>query len=137
MPGGDGTGPMGMGPISGRAAGYCAGYPAPGFMNPGGGRGFSGRGLGGRGFGGRGGGRGRRNMFWATGVPGWARAGWVPVADTYPPMAGAAFTATLPRDAELQALERQAEYFRNALNEVQGRLEELRTAQAAEAGEKK
>jgi len=34
MPRGDGTGPAGMGPMTGRAAGYCAGYPAPGFMNP-------------------------------------------------------------------------------------------------------
>jgi hypothetical protein len=34
MPRGDGTGPMGMGPMTGRAAGYCAGYPTPGFMNP-------------------------------------------------------------------------------------------------------
>jgi len=38
MPRGDGTGPMGMGPMTGRAAGYCAGFPAPGFMNPVGGR---------------------------------------------------------------------------------------------------
>jgi len=34
MPRGDGTGPMGMGPMTGRAAGCCAGYPVPGFMNP-------------------------------------------------------------------------------------------------------
>jgi len=34
MPRGDGTGPGGMGPMTGRAAGYCAGYPVPGFMNP-------------------------------------------------------------------------------------------------------
>jgi len=34
MPLGDGTGPAGMGPMTGRAAGYCAGYPVPGFMNP-------------------------------------------------------------------------------------------------------
>jgi len=34
MPRGDGTGPAGMGPMTGRAAGYCAGYPVPGFMNP-------------------------------------------------------------------------------------------------------
>jgi len=34
MPGGDRTGPMGLGPMTGRAAGYCAGYPVPGFMNP-------------------------------------------------------------------------------------------------------
>jgi hypothetical protein len=43
MPAGDGTGPMGMGPMTGRAAGYCVGYPLPGFANPfglGWGRGF-------------------------------------------------------------------------------------------------
>lgn len=34
MPGGDRTGPMGMGPMTGRAAGYCAGYPVPGYTNP-------------------------------------------------------------------------------------------------------
>ncbi len=34
MPGGDGTGPLGLGPMTGRKAGYCAGYPVPGFMNP-------------------------------------------------------------------------------------------------------
>lgn len=38
MPAGDGTGPMGMGPFTGRAAGFCAGYPTPGYMNPYGGR---------------------------------------------------------------------------------------------------
>ncbi len=35
MPRGDGTGPAGMGPMTGRAAGYCAGYQTPGYMNPG------------------------------------------------------------------------------------------------------
>ena len=34
MPLGDGTGPAGLGPMTGRAAGYCAGYGVPGFMNP-------------------------------------------------------------------------------------------------------
>lgn len=34
MPGGDGTGPMGWGPRSGRAAGYCPGYRSPGYANP-------------------------------------------------------------------------------------------------------
>jgi len=34
MPGGDRTGPAGMGPMTGRAAGYCAGYPVPGYLNP-------------------------------------------------------------------------------------------------------
>ena len=50
MPRGDGTGPGGMGPMTGRAAGFCAGYSVPGFMNPIGGR--LGLGLGrGRGMG--------------------------------------------------------------------------------------
>ncbi|MCW4035478.1 MAG: DUF5320 domain-containing protein [Candidatus Bathyarchaeota archaeon] len=55
MPRGDKTGPMGAGPQTGRAAGYCAGYSVPGYMNPvaGYGRGpRRGRGRGwGRGFG--------------------------------------------------------------------------------------
>jgi hypothetical protein len=34
MPRGDGTGPRGLGPMTGRAAGYCAGYPVAGLMNP-------------------------------------------------------------------------------------------------------
>jgi len=73
MPWGDRTGPWGRGPRTGRQAGFCAGYPVPGYMNddvPGFGRGQGfgrgygrGRGMGrgsGRGFGGgRGFGRGR------------------------------------------------------------------------------
>lgn len=54
MPRGDGTGPRGLGPMTGRAAGYCAGYSAPGFANSYGGRMGMGRGYGrgyGRGFG--------------------------------------------------------------------------------------
>lgn len=43
MPAGDGTGPVGLGPMTGRAAGFCAGYPVPGYMNPVPGRGFVGR----------------------------------------------------------------------------------------------
>jgi len=34
MPGGDMTGPAGMGPMTGRGAGFGAGYPVPGYMNP-------------------------------------------------------------------------------------------------------
>ena len=51
MPRGDKTGPQGAGPMTGRAAGYCAGYAAPGHMNPTGGYGRRGKGRGwGRGF---------------------------------------------------------------------------------------
>lgn len=43
MPQGNGTGPVGNGPMTGRGAGYCAGNNAPGWMSGGGGgmqRGF-------------------------------------------------------------------------------------------------
>lgn len=34
MPGGDGTGPWGRGPRSGKGAGYCSGYHRPGYAAP-------------------------------------------------------------------------------------------------------
>ncbi|MFO7677006.1 MAG: DUF5320 domain-containing protein [Thermoplasmatota archaeon] len=34
MPRGDRTGPWGLGPRTGRAAGYCEGYNIPGYANP-------------------------------------------------------------------------------------------------------
>jgi hypothetical protein len=46
MPFGDGTGPRGMGPMTGRGAGYCAGFGQPGFVNPIPGRGKFGFGFG-------------------------------------------------------------------------------------------
>jgi hypothetical protein len=33
MPGGDRTGPLGVGPRTGRGAGFCSGNSIPGFMN--------------------------------------------------------------------------------------------------------
>lgn len=54
MPARDGTGPSGLGPMTGRGMGYCVGYNAPGYANPMPGRGYRGRGFGfgfGRGFG--------------------------------------------------------------------------------------
>ena len=55
MPRGDGTGPMGLGPMTGRGAGFCAGLAAPGYANSiGCGFGFNR-------------GRGFRRMFYATG----------------------------------------------------------------------
>jgi hypothetical protein len=121
MPGGDGTGPVGMGPMTGRAAGYCAGYSMPGFANRAGGRGFWGFG--------RRGGRGRRNWFYATGVPGWQRAGWgqpaFGVGWGYPPAAFAP-TAADPRQ-EIDVLKRQADSLAGALDEINRRITELET----------
>ena len=122
MPGGDSTGPMGMGPMTGRAAGYCAGYPAPGFMNAPGGRGFGGRG-------GRGG-RGRRNRFYGTGLTGWQRAAWgwpaLGAGWTYGvPHVGPFTPSTADAGQELDLLKRQAEYMASALEEVKKRIDEL------------
>ena len=111
MPGGDGTGPLGMGAMTGRAAGFCAGYGMPGYMNSVPGRGF---GMGrGRGFFGRGGGRG-----WAWGGMPYG----APYATPY---------ATAPtKEQELEALKGQAEYFENAMGDIRKRLQELETEKA-------
>jgi len=46
MPAGNGTDPAGLGPMTGRSDGFCAGYPVPGYMNPVAGRaGFYGAGV--------------------------------------------------------------------------------------------
>ncbi|MDY7010117.1 MAG: DUF5320 domain-containing protein [Planctomycetota bacterium] len=119
MPGGDGTGPAGMGPMTGRAAGYCAGYPVPGYMNP----------VFGRGFGRGGGGWGRRNWFYATGLTGWQRAGMgmLPYGapTVYPTPYSAPFGPTQTAEQELDALKGQAEYFEDALEGIKKRIEEL------------
>ncbi len=130
MPGGDGTGPMGLGPMTGRAAGYCADYPVPGFMNP-----IPGRGYGGWGRGVRGGGRGRRNWYYATGLPGWARAGmglpaWgmvpgAPYGAGAPYAYGAPFAGAPSKEQELDFLKGQTEYFEDALEGIRKRMQEL------------
>jgi len=120
MPGGDRTGPMGQGPMTGRAAGFCTGAPMPGYMNPGPGRGFRG---GGRGWGARGRGRGWRNWYYATGVPGWARGGmgW----GTPVPYYGAPFAPSVTREQELELLQEQANYFNETLEDIKDRIDEL------------
>ena len=127
MPGGDGTGPAGLGPMTGRAAGYCAGYPVPGYMNPIPGRGYWGRG--------RGGGWGRRNWFYATGLTGWQRAamGWPAYGapPAYPAPYAAPFGPAVATEQELEALKGQAEYFEDALAGIRKRIEELESQASA------
>ena len=118
MPGGDGTGPGGMGPMTGRAAGFCAGYPAPGYANP----------VGGRGYWGGGRGRGRRRGYYATGLPGWARAGaGYPIQSDGLVGPYGSFTPAVPPEQEFAVLKQQAEYFRNTLDQVNKRIEQLET----------
>lgn len=125
MPGGDRTGPQGMGPMTGRAAGYCADDTTPGYANPGFGRGYGAGG--GRGYG-AGGGRGRRNMYYATGLPGWARG--EEFADPYV-VPGPAYTGADP-SIQKQALEDQADALQAELDLVKKRLSDLETGTTAE-----
>jgi hypothetical protein len=120
--------------MTGRAAGFCAGYPVPGYANPVGGRGM---GMGwGRGF--RGGGFGRGRGF------GWGRAGYgLPAyggavnpyayGDAAGPYAygGAPFTPTVAPQQELDSLKGQAEYFEDALDGIKKRIEELESRKSS------
>ena len=117
MPRGDGTGPMGMGPMTGRAAGYCAGYPAPGFVNPAGGRGLGmARGRGG-GFG--------MGMAWGRGRGG--GFGFAPVAAPYlaGPYAAPAPFAPPTREQELDMLRNQAGWLKEQLDGITARIGEM------------
>ena len=122
MPGGDRTGPMGMGPMTGRAAGYCAGFGAPGSMNfaPGWGYWGWGRGSGG----GRGGGRGWRNWYYATGLTGWQRSAAGMPFQGYPNVYDYGFPA-MTREQEIDLLKGQAEYLEDTLDSIRMRLKEL------------
>lgn len=102
MPRGDGSGPMGMGPMTGRGAGICAGYATPGYANQ-------------AGYGcGLGGGRGFRRMFNVTGIPGWNRFGYFNSNTTY---------ASTVDEKEL--LSRQAKILENQLAGVKKRLSNI------------
>ncbi|MEF8788077.1 MAG: DUF5320 domain-containing protein [Planctomycetota bacterium] len=136
MPRGDGTGPAGQGPMTGRGAGYCAGYGVPGYMNPGPRGGYGAYGGGFRGGRGRRG--GYRNWYRATGMPGWQRAqmgmpawgsgpGPVP-GGAYGPAYGGAPSA----DQELQMLQDQAEQMEQALSDIRERIQELKEEVEAE-----
>ncbi len=126
MPGGNGTGPMGMGAMTGRAAGFCAGFGAPGYTNPVPGRGLGmgfGRGRGARGRGFARGGRGWQNMFYATGFPGWMRFGEYSALYGYP----GPYQKADP-EMEKQALKNQADALEAELNLLKKRLSEIETA---------
>lgn len=99
-----------MGPMTGRAGGYCAGNPMPGYMHPGGGRGFWGRGGGG------GRGWGWRNWFRATGLTAWQRGAAAPLDAYAPPMSA---------KQQLDSLKGQAEYCEDALKGIRQRIAEI------------
>ncbi len=113
MPGGDRTGPRGMGAQTGRGAGFCGGYANPGWANPmpggGLGRGFGGGWGGGFGFGGGRAGRGRFRR------PGWGGAWYGP---------GLAAQPAVP-DLERKNLAAQVEFLEAELARLRRRLETL------------
>jgi len=102
VPRGNRTGPAGAGPMTGRRAGYCTGYDMPGFSNPS----FPWRGVG---FGFRGGGFGWRNMFYATGLPGWLRY----------------IHAQQPPQDESETLRVEANWLKSQLDAINKRIDDL------------
>jgi hypothetical protein len=108
MPYGDRTGPKGFGPLTGRQAGFCAGYAVPGYANFARDWACSG-----------GGSRGWRNQYYKTGLKGWQRAatGWV---DTMMP-----FGAPISRDVELARLKAQAENLTRTLDGIKRQIETI------------
>ena len=122
MPGGDGTGPMGMGPMTGRRAGYCAGYAAPGYTNPVRGRG---RGFGfGRGWG-RGGGFGR-GLAWRHGWFGHGPAGGYPYGVT--PYYGDSNASEFTPQQEAEMLKKEAKAMQDEINSINQHIGELESA---------
>ncbi len=120
MPRGDGTGPMGMGPMTGRAVGYCAGYNAPGYIDPVFRRGVCGAGVL------RGAGRGNkwRNWYHAAGQPfrTWVnrQPWWGPGRDLT-----SAYAKPMSKEAEIDMLKTEAANLENALQEIRDRLAKI------------
>ncbi|MDI3547961.1 MAG: hypothetical protein PWR10_1613 [Halanaerobiales bacterium] len=113
MPRGDGTGPAGLGPMTGRGLGYCAGYPVPGYMNyPAYGRGLAWR----RGFG-RGYGRGFGRRFGYVSV--------VPAVPYYHPP----YNPGVTKKEEIEYLKDTARALEDELKAIKERLNELKDDQ--------
>jgi hypothetical protein len=94
--------------MTGGGRGYCAVNLTGKGTNPAAGQGFLRRG----------GGRGRRNCFYATGLPGWMR--------TQKGMqALGGFGRSVSRDDELAVLKDKAAYFKEELDAVQARVQAL------------
>ena len=100
MPGGDGTGPMGRGPMTGRAAGLCAGYPNSGYTTHGCVRGLS-LGLGRRFM-------GRARSFWWRGS----------TSEVH-------YTPEPSREEEKTYLENMIKSLKEEIQSIQSRLQEI------------
>ena len=116
MPFGNKTGPAGSGPMTGRGAGFCAGFAVPGYANPVGGRGY-GMGWGRGGQMGRGRGFGRGLGF-----------GWPGGVNSYP--ANTSFEPAISAEQNIADLKQQAEFLQNNLSQINERIEQLEKAKA-------
>ena len=105
MPAGDGSGPRGEGPLTGRAMGRCSGYPAGGYTTaPGRGDGY--------GFYGRrgGNGRGMRNRYYEA-----RRRG-------YPPYDSRAYNQEY---SETESLRSQVQFVADTIEQIAYRVSQL------------
>jgi hypothetical protein len=126
MPFGDRTGPLGLGPRTGRAMGFCAGFEVPGSVNPFPGQGWLGFGRG-RGRGWFGGGRGWRHRYWATGLPEWGRAGY-----GYTPFVPYPYVPESIGKQEMDILKDQADFLKKQLEDIERRISTLKKTQSQE-----
>ncbi|MFW5953628.1 MAG: DUF5320 domain-containing protein [Candidatus Natronoplasma sp.] len=124
MPRGDGTGPDGLGPATGRGLGYCTGHSTPGFTKAGG-RGLArgrGRGIGrglARGFrGGRGRGFRRAPLRALVERP-------VPIRREPVETAQRAYYGEYTEEDEIEDLKAYSEHLEEELELVEERLDEL------------
>ncbi|MBU2257736.1 MAG: DUF5320 domain-containing protein [Candidatus Omnitrophica bacterium] len=107
MPGYDGTGPRGQGSMTGGGRGYCvmpvgeAGKESGKVVFEGGGRG-----------------RGRRNCFYVTGLPGWMRL-------QRGMQAFGGFSRAVSKEEELDILKSQADLLKQKLENIQTRINDL------------
>ena len=115
MPGGNGTGPMGMGPITGRGAGYCAGNNVPGYAAGAAGFGMGmRRGFGGGFGGGFGRGRGGRGRGFGVNT---SVAGGIPQNFAAP--------VAMNKEQQVAALKSQAQYLESNLQGIKDQLAAL------------
>jgi hypothetical protein len=110
MPGGDRTGPLGKGAMTGRQLGYGAGFDSPGYTKgPGGrlGRGFWGRGAGlGRGYG--------RGIYRRSFDP-----------DYYEDRQTLSQGEYTPRESDINSIKSEVKELKNLMSTVMDRLESI------------
>ena len=120
MPGGDGTGPNGMGSMTGRRMGFCAGFNTPGYAN----RPRFGYG---RGFGGGGVNRPRLGMAWRRGRGGGGGYGWnwqSPFV-VNPVIASSVVRNPMAPTNQVEMLKQEKEYLKSELTEIQKAIEDI------------